>query len=186
MRIFLQILAFVLCASTWQTAIAQEVQQSQSIRSPVVVIDMNRVLRETQYGQRLEQDMADAFGLLEIENRAVEDELAQKEREIRDQRSVVPAEDFRKLAAEFDNQVGRIREERIARNREIVEMRNSEQDALVRAAAPVIAEIAAQFGAAIVLDRRNVFLTMTDAIDITDLAISAMDTKLGDGVAPSE
>ena len=54
------------------------------------------------------------------------------------------------------------------------------RDAFLAAATPLLAQLMAERGAAVILDRRSVFLGV-DLVDVTDIAIAAIDEEIGDG-----
>ena len=90
------------------------------------------------------------------------------------------AEAFRSLADVFDEKVQSTRRAQEAKGRELSQLLEKEQIAFLNAAAPVLETLMREAGAAVILERRSVFLS-ANVIDITDAAIARIDAALGDG-----
>ena len=92
----------------------------------------------------------------------------------------MPVDEFRALADAFDVKVDRIRTEQAAKAREIQEFRDAEQQKFFNRVGPILLELVQERGAAVLLDRRAVFLSAA-AIDITDQAVAQIDAEIGTG-----
>jgi len=144
---------------------------------PVLTIDAERLLGESDFGQRV----SDAFEMraraLAAENREIEAELLAEERDLTERRPELPPEEFRALADAFDEKVQRLREQQDQKERELAQFREAERQRFFQEVAPVLSDIVRERGALVILERRDVFLS-ADSIDVTDEAIGRLDTAL--------
>lgn len=144
------------------------------LRSPILVIDQERLFAESVTGQaRIEQSEAETAALA-AENRRIENELTIEESDLTEQRAQMPPEEFRALAEAFDAKVVAIRRAQDTKARSLGQQRENAQQNFYREILPLIAELAAERGAVAVLDR-GVVLMSADQIDITDAAIALID-----------
>lgn len=153
---------------------------AQSVQSPVLTIDSERLYRGSAFGQRVLRDIEARTRALSDENREIERQLEAEERALTDQRPDMAAEEFRALADAFDARVQSIRREREAKSRDISELLDQNRNVFLQAAGPVLETIMREAGAAVVLEVRSVYAS-ANAIDITDEAIARIDASLGDG-----
>jgi len=158
---------------------------AQDIRSPILTIDSERLYRGSAFGQRVVKDIEVQTSALSEENRILEEQLETEEQELTDQRGEMAPEDFRNLADAFDARVQSIRRDREAKSRAIAAQLEENRDRFLNAAAPVLEAIMREAGAAVILERRSVFVS-ANAIDITEAAIARIDAVLGDGRPEAE
>lgn len=153
---------------------AQQQDTLFEIQSPILTIDQERLLAETQAGTAAFEQLEVAAQELSAENQRIEAELTQRERELTDQRPELSPEEFRDLADAFDARVQQIRAEQDEKARALNRARDEARAAFFQEAAETISDIVREKGAVIVLDRRDVFLS-ADRIDITDEAIERLN-----------
>lgn len=174
-------------------AIAQQ-QQGQglgaglergAVVSPVLTIDSDRVFLESAFGRRVAAEIEQRGADLASENRRIEAALEAEERELTDQRATTPADEFRTLADAFDTKVQEIRSAQAAKGRAINDALDKEREVFLTAAAPVLEQLMRNAGAAVILERRSVFVS-ANAIDITSEAIALLNETLGSGAAPAD
>ncbi|MEP5947039.1 MAG: OmpH family outer membrane protein [Tateyamaria sp.] len=158
---------------------------AQSMRSPILTIDSERLYRDSVFGQRVLQEIEAHSARLAEENRTIEEKLEQEEAELTKQRSEMEAAEFRALADAFDARVQAIRREREAKNGDIASELESNRDRFLTVALPILEAIMLEAGAGIVLEQRSVFIS-ANAIDITDRAISRVNAALGDGTESAD
>ena len=84
------------------------------------------------------------------------------------------------LANTFDQKVQTTRQEQAAKGRALNELLDQERDVFLTAAAPVLERLMREANAAVILERRSVFVSAS-AIEITDDAIALLDETLGSG-----
>lgn len=154
-------------------------------RAPILTLDRNRLLAETRFGQAVEAQFQKDSEVLIAENLRLEQALEAEERALTDQRPTLPAEEFRKLAEEFDTKTEAIRAAQDAKSRAITSRRDAERQRFLQAAVPVLADLMRDTGAVAIFDKEMVILSLR-GVDITDEAITRIDAVLGDGTALPE
>jgi Skp family chaperone for outer membrane proteins len=150
----------------------------------VLTVDMDRLLRETAIGKAAALRLENETKALQTENRRIDAELEAEEKALTARRGSLPAEDFRVLAEAFDAKVEKLRSEQDAKGRALTEAREAERQKILQAAVPILAELLAQKGGDVILDKNAVILSF-DRNDVTDAAIAAIDAALGDGGTPA-
>ena len=135
--------------------------------TPIVVIDLDRVLNETQQGALLLAKLDQEAQELDAEFSRIRDELTEEERELTERRAELSPEEFRDLADAFDARVRKLRAETDEKDRILS---RAADEARQRFALDVIFDIARARGAFVVLDQRYVIL-FADSVNITDEAI---------------
>jgi len=161
-------------------AIAQDGLVMGQVQSPILVIDSNRLFAETLFGKAVDGDLRARADALAAENRQLESELTAEERSLTERRPAMEVEAFRAEADAFDARVQEIRTAQDAKQRELEEAVNRSRDEFLNAVTPVLARLMIDSGAAVILERRDVFLSV-GLVDITDEAIQAIDAQMGDG-----
>ncbi|MBA85629.1 OmpH family outer membrane protein [Thalassobius sp. S69A] len=154
--------------------------QSGAVNSPVLTIDSEQLFVQSQFGQKFAQDFEARGKILEAENRRIEAELIAEEKELTERRATLPPAKFRSLADAFDEKVEQIRAEQNAKSRALAQSTETVRRQFLLAAGPVLEKILFESNAAVVVERRTVFLSVR-AIDITDLAIARLNAEIGDG-----
>jgi Skp family chaperone for outer membrane proteins len=150
------------------------------VRSPVLTIDPERLFAESLYGRRVAADLRTEAEALDLENQRIETALTEEERDLTRRRPAMAVEDFRIEAEAFDDKVQGIRDAQDAKERSLQQAVSDRRATFLDAATPILAQIMIDSGAAVILDRRSVFLGV-GIVDITDRAIAAVDAELGDG-----
>ncbi len=151
-----------------------------TLRSPFLVVDQEALFANSAYGQRVTADIETESRLLAEENRRLEAELSAEERDLTERRPTLDPEEFRQLADDFDARVTQIRTEQDAKARALTERGDMERRRFLSAAVPILGQIMRDVGAGAIFDQRSVFLS-DDRLDITDRAIEAINTTIGDG-----
>jgi Skp family chaperone for outer membrane proteins len=155
-------------------------QDLSGIRSPVLVVESERLYRESAFGQRVANEVAVRSAEIAAENRRIESELEAEELELTERRQSLAPDEFRDLADAFDKKVVEVRRAQEAKARAIARRQEENRAEFLAAAAPVLEDMMHEAGAAVVLERRSVFLSL-NAIDITDEALNRIDEEVGDG-----
>ena len=157
--------------------------QSSAVRSPVLTIDPDTLFEQSLFGQRILAQVGEETASLAAENRRIEAALTEEERSLTARRPGMEVEAFRAEAAAFDEKVQGIRRAQDAKERDLERIETEGRDAFLAAAQPILGRLMIERGAAVILDRRSVFLGF-GAIDLTAEALAAIDAELGDGSAP--
>jgi len=160
-------------------------QPVQTAPSAVLTIDPERLFEETAFGRRVIAESERRAEELQAENRRIEAELTAEERDLTERRPEMGVEEFRVLADAFDAKVDRIRAEQDGKAREIQEIRETGQQDFFNRIGPILLTIVRERQAAILLDRRTVFLS-AEAVDITEQAVGRIDAEIGAGTAGAQ
>jgi len=153
---------------------------------PILLLDQERMLRESKFGQAFLQASRDRERGLVERRRRIDSELEAEEKRLTELRDQTPTDEFRLLADAFDEKVIQLRaqqeEASVSLSQEVEESRKR----FFQQAAPVIATIMQDFGASVVLEQRLV-LVSANGLNITDLAIDRLDNLFifGDGAEPA-
>lgn len=177
--------AALMCAPA--LAIAQQEPSAEMAvpRAPILTLDRERILLESRFGQAVEAQFQKDSEVLIAENLRLEQALEAEERALTDQRQTLPAEEFRKLAEEFDSKTEAIRAAQDAKSRAITSRRDNERQRFLQAAIPILADLMRESGAVAIFDKEMVILSLR-GVDITDEAIARIDAVLGDGTGVPE
>lgn len=151
-----------------------------TVVSPVLTIDSERLFRDSAFGQRVAAEIEAKGTELAAENRQIEADLEAEERELTDKRATMDPEAFRELADAFDEKVQQTRAAQTAKGRALNTLLDQEREVFLNAAAPVLERLMREAEAAVILERRSVFVSAS-AIEITDDAIALLDATLGSG-----
>jgi Skp family chaperone for outer membrane proteins len=161
-------------------AAAQDDLSMGQVRSPVLTIDVDRLLTETRFGQRMAAELETQAQALRDENARLFGTLRAEELSLAERRPTMEVEAFQAEAEAFDARAQRIRLEQDDKELALNEAVAAGRQTLLNAATPVLARLMIDSGAAVILERRDVFLS-AGLIDVTDEAIAAIDAELGDG-----
>ncbi len=151
-----------------------------TIKSPILTINSDRIFNESAFGLRVAADVETKGNALAAENRKIETDLEAEERALTAKRKTMTPENFRALADAFDEKVQAIRATQATKSRALNQLVDTEREVFLNAAGPVLEELMRAAGAAVILERRSVFVS-ANAIDITNDAIARLDATLGSG-----
>ncbi len=164
--------ALGLASSVWA-------QDNDAVQSSVLVIDQDRLLAESGFGERLAREFEKEAAELAKENRQIEQALIGEERELTEARASMDPEAFREAADAFDAKVSRIRAAQDRKSRALNNLQERERRVFLDAALPIFGTLLADYGAYVLLDRRQIFLS-DDRVDITDEAIRRVNAALAE------
>lgn len=156
----------LLCCVFASTGLAQN--------SPILTIDLDRLLSETQLGSETMARLEQQAQQLADENNRIETSLIEEEQQLTDQRAELEADAFRELADDFDRRVQQFRSEQDAKARALTRSRDEARQDFFSEVAEIVSNIVREKGALVVVERREVFLS-ADTIDITDEAIQRVN-----------
>ncbi|MCV3270972.1 OmpH family outer membrane protein [Roseobacter sinensis] len=178
-------LALVLTAWVWLLPGEAAAQGIGPVQSPILTIDSDRLFSESDFGKQTVAEFEARGAELAAENRRIEEALEAEEQALTEQRATMDPAEFRTLADAFDEKVQTTRRAQDAKNRELSQDFEQRRNVFLNAAAPVLEGLMREAGAAVIMDKRALFLS-SNAIDITDLATERLNAVLGDGRAPLE
>ncbi|MCY4303391.1 MAG: OmpH family outer membrane protein [Aestuariivita sp.] len=174
-------LLFIFCVVTSLYLITSaKAQQVGTVRSSILIIELERLFTDSQFGKKIALEIELASVELAKENRLIESRLEKEEKRLTERRETMTPTEFRTLADEFDSKVQEIRQAQDGKVRELNQRREIRRGMLLQLARPILEQLMRDSGAAIILERSSVFLS-ANAIDVTDLAIARIDARIGDG-----
>ncbi len=153
--------------------------------APLLTLNQERLFRGSLYGERVIRERDRALAALARENRRIEADLTQEEKDLTERRKALPAEEFRKLADAFDEKVQAIRKAQDEKARAIVGRFEAEQQRFFGLVLPFLSEIVRRRGASAIIDSRVIIVASED-IDITDEALRLIDARIGEGEGAGE
>ncbi|WP_299675023.1 OmpH family outer membrane protein [uncultured Roseobacter sp.] len=178
-------LACSLAACLWLLAGPADAQRFGPVQSPILTIDSDRLFSESDFGKQTVAEFEARGAELAAENRGIEDQLETEEQALTEQRATMDPTEFRELADAFDAKVQTTRRTQDAKNRALSQDFEQRRNVFLNAAAPVLEGLMREAGAAVIMDKRSLFLS-SNAIDITDMALGRLNEVLGDGTEPAE
>ena len=153
---------------------------AQQSGPPILIVDSERLFIETLYGQRIAADLAAQAAELQAENDRIVESLTMEERSLTVRRPDMTPEEFRAEAEAFDTKVQEVRRVRDAKNVELQVATAEARARFEQRVQGIVANIMLDRGAAMVMEQRNVLLSVR-AANITDDAIVRIDAELGEG-----
>ncbi|WP_422824806.1 OmpH family outer membrane protein [Thalassococcus sp. BH17M4-6] len=150
------------------------------VQSPILTIESERLFADSAFGRRVAREIEAEREAITAENDRIAEELTAEEQSLTDRRASLPADDFQDLANAFDEKVQRLRREQDEKARAISTRTDEARRSFLANAQPVIEAIMRETGAALIIERRAVFIS-ADVIDITDAAIARIDAAIGAG-----
>ncbi|APZ54645.1 OmpH family outer membrane protein [Salipiger abyssi] len=166
-------------------AAAQDSVQPGVVQSQILTVEIDRLFAESAYGQRITRMLEAEGSEIAAENRRIEAELTAEEKDLTEKRATLSPSEFRALAEAFDQKVQELRREQDTKARSLGNLSEERRRQFLAAAEPVLAQLMREAGAAVILDKRTVFLS-AGVIDITDTAIARIDAAIGDGAPQGE
>ncbi len=148
--------------------------------SPILTINSDRLFSESMFGERVRLEIEAEESILRAENRQMEAQLVEEEKQLTSKRKDMTPEDFRAVANAFDMRVEEIRKFQEKKASEISQLRESQEISFVSAARPVLEALMRETSASVILEQRTILMS-TSMVDITDEAISRLNVAIGDG-----
>lgn len=173
-------LALLGAASVFAQTQSNTALERGSVISPVLTIDSERLFLESDFGRRVAAEAETLGAELSAENRKIEADLESEEQGLTERRPSLSPEEFRALADAFDTKVQETRAAQTAKGRAINEELERAREVFLAAAAPVLEKLMRDAGAAVILERRSVFVSAS-AVEITEDAIALLNETLGSG-----
>lgn len=159
-----------------------DAQEEVAGAAAVLVIDQDRLFAESAFGRASQARESETADVLDAENKRIQAALVAEEQELTLLRKTLSSEEFAARAEAFDQKVEQIRAEQDAKARELGNIREEDIKIFVAALTPVLGEILKDRGAAVILDKATVLVSL-NAVDVTDEAIARIDAALGEPTA---
>lgn len=146
----------------------------------VLTVDQEAMYRQSRWGLRAQAELAAQSRQVAADNDRAFADLVADEDALTAARATLSPDQFRARAAQFDEQVMAVRQEREAARMALAETAERDRALFFQAAAPVLGRVMTSRGALVVLDQRTVLIA-DDRIDVTAATIAALDAELRDG-----
>lgn len=153
---------------------------AEALAQAVLTVDQEAIYRQSAWGRRAEQQIAEESRKVAADNDTAFAELVSDEDKLTAARATLSADEFRRRAAAFDERVTMVRQEREQARVDLARMIERDRALFFQAAAPVLGRIMESRNALVVLDQRTVLIS-ADSIDVTAATVAALDSTLGDG-----
>lgn len=173
----------VLCIALGQSPMAWAQSSGPLAAAPIssiLTLNQDVLFARSELGQRIIAELERDRTALAAENRRIETELAAEEQALTERRAALSPAEFSDLAQAFDDRVQRLRQAQDRKSRVLQERLDAERRSFTSKAAPIIATIARERGAVMVLDNTVVLLAV-ESVDITSEVIARLNRAIGDG-----
>ncbi len=164
-------------------SLGEDAQTAEVAQLLLRTIDDERLFRESEFGQRVAQEIDTASRALEAENDRLLAELTAREAELTELRAEMTVEEFRAAASAFDIEAETIRRDQAEKRQRLVQFEDSERRRFFGQSAPVLQQVLEQSGGLVLIDARAVIIGIP-GLDMTEEAVEAMNTAFGDGGDP--
>ena len=142
-------------------------------------LDQDALYRNSLFGQRVFQEVSNRSEVLLAQELALQSQLETEERSLTVKRKKINIDEFKKLAADFDEKVQKIRLEITEARISLNNYSESERNRFFKIVIPTLVQVSEEFGLSTLLDHRMVIISLSD---ITDVAVKRVDKAIGDGM----
>ena len=143
----------------------------------IMVVDFQRIVRESAAAATVREQIDELRTAYQGEFARIEEQLRTAEAELTNQRAVLPDEEFLRRRREFEQQVTEAQRQAQYRRAELDQALDGAMDRIQSSLLDIIAEIAEQQQANVVLNRSNVVM-VDQGLDFTDDALAELDAVL--------
>ncbi|WP_370645637.1 OmpH family outer membrane protein [Ruegeria sp. Ofav3-42] len=157
-----------------------QAQQLGVPQSSVLTLSSERLFAESEFGQRVMQEIEAEGVLLAEENERIVAELSREEKDLTEKRTEMQPDEFRPLAEAFDRKVQSHRDGQRAKLDALSRQSEEARQTFYELVQPVLIDLLRESGASVVIERSSVFLS-SDRTDVTDAAIARINELIGDG-----
>lgn len=174
----LNILGLCLLVQPPVWAVAQSYPTSDHFLS-VATIDQDKLFSDSLFGQSFNKKFQNDASLLAVENARIYAELEDEENSLTEKRKLLTNDEFRKLAAIFNDKVEEIRREQSQKENNLSASRIQAHRAFFAQVKPLIVELMQDRGIQFILNDQAIFMS-GDSGDITDDTIERIDQTFGE------
>ncbi len=165
----------ILCAGATS---AQTTVSPQPTSSPFLTLNQERLYQRSEFGQRVREFLRTEAARLSEENRRIDAALTEEEKRLTVERPSMSPEEFRTLAADFDERVTAIRQAQQSKQTSIQRQGDEERARFFELAFPILLGLVEETGAVAILNDSAVIFSVRQ-IDITDAAIARINETIG-------
>jgi Skp family chaperone for outer membrane proteins len=174
------LLATCLSLQSPAAAVAQSYPTSDQFL-PVATIDQERLFTDSLFGKAFTEKLRKDANALDEENIRITKELTDEETALTEKRKELTNEEFRKLAATFNDKVEAIRRDQAQKQKNLNAAQIQGQLAFFAEAKPIIVDLMNELGILFILNDKAIFMAGSSG-DITNSAIERIDQILGAGI----
>ncbi|NYZ14158.1 OmpH family outer membrane protein [Azospirillum sp. RWY-5-1] len=151
---------------------------SQKLEAPtIMVVDVQKILQEAAASKGIQKAVETQRDTYQKEIAALEDKLRTAEQELRKQQTVLSADALAQRRRDFEKQVADVQRTVQSRKRALDSALNDSMGQVQKAMVEIIAEMARDKGANIVLARHQ-FVLVEAQLDVTDAVMDRLNKKL--------
>lgn len=143
---------------------------------PFLFINQERLLTDSQAGKAILAEEDRQRDVLRSEARALDRSFEQEERNLTEQRSTLPAEEFRALSDGFDARVVQARRDQDNRASQLAQEFDQRRRQFYAQVAPVLVQLMDRYGARAIFDEASVLLA-DQSLNITQAVIAEIDAR---------
>ena len=144
----------------------------------IATLDQEKLYRSSLYGQRVIQEINEKSDELLANELLLQSQLEVEEQALTKKRKVLEIEEFKILAAKFDEKVQKIRAETTQARIKLSEYSETERNRFFKLVIPVLVELSEEYSVSTLLDHRMVIISLND---ITDRSVIRVNRIIGDG-----
>jgi len=152
-------------------------------KSLIATLDQERLFRDSLFGKRVLKEVNEKRDALIANELLLQSQLEAEEESLTKARKTIGIDEFKLLAADFDDKVQRIRSETSKSRVKLNEYSESEREKFFKLIVPILIDLSNEFGISTLLDQRMSILSLND---ITDSTIARVDSIIGNGKKTSE
>jgi outer membrane protein len=150
----------------------------QKLEAPtIMVVDVQKILQEAAASKGIQKAVETQRDTYQKEIAALEDKLRTAEQELRKQQTVLSADALAPRRRDFEKQVADVQRTVQSRKRALDSALNDSMGQVQKAMVEIIAEMARDKGANIVLARHQ-FVLVEAQLDVTDAVMDRLNKKL--------
>jgi Skp family chaperone for outer membrane proteins len=151
---------------------------SQKMEAPIImVVDVQKILQEAAASKGIQKAIETQRDTYQKEIASLEDKLRTAEQELRKQQTVLSADALAQRRRDFEKQVADVQRTVQSRKRALDTALNDSMGQVQKSMVEIIAELARDRGANIVLARHQ-FVLVEAPLDVTDTVMERLNKKL--------
>ncbi len=176
-------LAKVFCLALGVGVAGRTAAQDSAIPSaPFLIINQEQILVGSRSGKALLAAEDQRRTMLVSEARSIDAAFEAEELELTQQRGTLPADEFHRLAEDFDRRVVAARQRQDERSDALAQELERARRQFFADVAPFLIELMDRFGASAILDENSVLLA-DQRMNITDAVIAEIDAAYSDAAS---
>ncbi|MHA3913358.1 OmpH/Skp family outer membrane protein [Halovulum sp. GXIMD14793] len=155
-----------------------------ALAQPLLTVELENVLQQSEYGKSVLEEEASRIDALRQRGREIDSNFESEELRLTEQRATLPAEEFRKLADEFDARVIATRAELQQLGRALEQENQRRRQMFFNNVTPILVGILEETGATAIVEHRALLVARQD-LNITQEVIKRLDQAYRAGQVPT-